>query len=112
MEEHQRNAIAVGRFLEQHPQVLSVRFPSISDIRHALNHLLLRCPSLASHPQHELAQRQQFGHSGMLSFYINGGLEHSKRFLSALKVDIINPPTQMSNFSLKRGYPNLLFFFC
>merc|ERR1712055_154537 len=69
MEEHQRNAIAVGGFLEQHPAVLSVR-----------------CPSLASHPQHKLAKRQQFGHSGMLSFYINGGLEHSKIFLSSLKL--------------------------
>ena len=27
MEEHQRNAIAVGQFLEQHPAVLSVRCP-------------------------------------------------------------------------------------
>ena len=71
MEEHQRNAVAVGRFLEQHPAVLSVR-----------------CPSLASHPQHQLAKSQQFGHSGMLSFYIDGDLHHSKRFLSALKVEI------------------------
>ena len=36
-----------------------------------------RCPSLPSHPQHELVKRQQFGHSGMLSFYMKGALEHS-----------------------------------
>jgi len=69
MEEHQRNAVAVGRFLEHHPAVVSVR-----------------CPSLPSHPQHELVKRQQFGHSGMLSFYMKGALEHSKIFLSSLQV--------------------------
>ena len=47
---------------------------------------MLRCPSLPSHPQHELVKRQQFGHSGMLSFYIKGALEHSKIFLSSLQV--------------------------
>merc|ERR1712037_878567 len=46
----------------------------------------VRHPGLPSHPQHDLVQAQQFGHSGMLSFYIKGGLEHSKIFLSALKV--------------------------
>ena len=51
---------------------------------------MLRCPSLPSHPQHELVKRQQFGHSGMLSFYIKGALEHSKIFLSSLQVDRIS----------------------
>ena len=51
---------------------------------------MLRCPSLPSHTQHELVKRQQFGHSGMLSFYIKGTLEHSKIFLSSLQVDRIS----------------------
>ena len=51
---------------------------------------MLRCPSLPSHPQHELVKRQQFGHSGMLSFYIKGALQHSKIFLSSLQVDRIS----------------------
>merc|ERR1712048_958677 len=61
--------LAVGRWLEQHPCVVSVRHPG-----------------LPSHPQHELVTRQCYGHSGMMSFYIKGGLEESKAFLSALKL--------------------------
>ena len=69
MEEHQKNGLAVGRWLEQHPCVVSVRHPG-----------------LPSHPQHELVTRQCYGHSGMMSFYLKGGLQESKAFLSALKV--------------------------
>merc|ERR1711936_1329340 len=69
MEEHQKNALIVGQWLEKHPCVVSVRHPG-----------------LPSHPQHELVKRQCYGHSGMMSFYIKGGLQESKDFLSALKV--------------------------
>merc|ERR1712212_255614 len=69
MEEHQKNALIVGKWLEKHPSVISVRHPG-----------------LPSHPQHELVKRQCYGHSGIMSFYIKGGLEESKNFLSALKV--------------------------
>ena len=61
MEEHQKNALIVGKWLEKHPSVISVRHPG-----------------LPSHPQHELVKRQCYGHSGMMSFYIKGGLEESK----------------------------------
>ena len=43
-------------------------------------------PGLPSHPQHEVAKKQQYGHSGMISFYHKGGLEESKKFLKALKL--------------------------
>jgi len=69
MEEHQKNGLLCAKFLEGHPNVEKVR------------HLLLE-----SHPQHELVKRQQYGHSGMLSFYLKGGLEESKKFLQALKL--------------------------
>ena len=69
MEEHQKNGLMVAKFLEGHPHVEKVR------------HLLLE-----SHPQHEIVKRQQYGHSGMLSFYLKGGLEESKKFLQALKL--------------------------
>merc|ERR1719323_1122510 len=69
MEEHQKNGLMVAKFLEGHPHVEKVR------------HLLLE-----SHPQHEIVKRQQYGHSGMLSFYLKGGLEESKKFLSSLKL--------------------------
>merc|ERR1712045_838915 len=58
MEEHQKNALIVGKWLEKHPSVISVRHPG-----------------LPSHPQHELVKRQCYGHSGMMSFYLMGGYE-------------------------------------
>jgi len=69
MEEHQRNSLVVGNWLEAQPGILSVRHPG-----------------LPSHPQHELVKKQCYGHSGMISFYLKGGLEESNKFLSALKV--------------------------
>lgn len=69
MREHMANGLAVARYLEGHPKVVKVIHPG-----------------LPSHPQHELTKKQTSGHSGMLSFYIRGGLEESRRLLSALKV--------------------------
>ncbi|KAJ9580196.1 hypothetical protein L9F63_004139 [Diploptera punctata] len=69
MEGHMRNSLAVARYLEKHPLVEKVLHPG-----------------LPSHPQHELAKSQCYGHSGILSFYIKGGLEESSKFLSSLKV--------------------------
>ena len=53
---------------------------------HASIFLKVIHPGSPSHPQHDLVKRQQYGHSGMLSFYIKGGLEASRKFLKALKV--------------------------
>lgn len=69
MVEHEKNALAVGKFLESSPHVESVRHPG-----------------LESHPQHELVKRQQYGTSGMISFYLKGNLETSRKFLKALQV--------------------------
>jgi len=69
MERHYKNGIKVATFLENHPDVLKVIHPG-----------------LKSHPQHELAMKQMKGFSGMIAFYIKGGLEQSSKFLSALKV--------------------------
>jgi len=51
MERHQSNALAVARFLEQHPRVSRVHYPG-----------------LPSHPQYELGRRQMRGTSGLMSF--------------------------------------------
>lgn len=40
---------------------------------------------LKSHPGYDIAKRQWSGCSGMLSFYIKGGIEESKLFLKTLK---------------------------
>lgn len=70
MQQHMKNGLAVAKFLEKHPCVEKVLHPG-----------------LPSHPQHELAKRQSYGHSGMLSFYIKGNnLATSKKFFQHLKV--------------------------
>jgi cystathionine beta-lyase/cystathionine gamma-synthase len=43
-------------------------------------------PGLPSHPQYALAQRQQFGFGGMLSFVLQGGLGSARSMLSRLRV--------------------------
>ncbi len=58
MRQHEENALAVARFLQDHPEVDTVSYPG-----------------LPSHPQHELATRQMSGFSGMVSFTLEGGAE-------------------------------------
>ncbi len=65
MREHERNAIAVSEFLEQHPQVEEVYYPG-----------------LPSHPQHDLAKRQMSGFGGMVSFIVKGGLPAARALVN------------------------------
>jgi len=69
MERHNTSGLRVARFLEDHPRAERVLYPA-----------------LASHPQHELFQRQMRGASGMVSFDVEGGLEGAKRFFSRLEI--------------------------
>lgn len=69
MEQHSKSSLIVAKFLESHKFVEKVLHPG-----------------LPSHPQHELALRQTYGHSGIMSFYIKGGLDESKKFLQSIKV--------------------------
>ena len=64
MQRHCENAQEIARWLETHPNV---------------DHVLY--PGLGSHPQHELAVRQMPGFGGMITFFINGGLQAARRFL-------------------------------
>lgn len=65
MERHCANALAVARFLEAHAQVARVHYPG-----------------LASHPQHELAQRQmRGGFGGIVSAELKGTVDDARRFL-------------------------------
>ncbi len=65
MEQHNRNAVEVARFLEDHAKVARVHYPG-----------------LPSHPQHALAARQMSGFGGMLSFELAGGYEEARDFTS------------------------------
>jgi len=69
MEEHNRSALEIARWLEKHPQVSAVLHPG-----------------LESHPQHSLALRQARGFGGTFSFRARGGEDAVKRTLSRLRV--------------------------
>jgi cystathionine beta-lyase/cystathionine gamma-synthase len=68
MLQHNANGLAVARHLDTHPKVQKVLYPG-----------------LASHPQHEIARRQQKGPGGMLSFDL-GSLEAARRLLNHVKL--------------------------
>lgn len=69
MKAHMANAMQVARFLEKNPRVESVIYPE-----------------LETHPQHKIHKKQAKGMSGMVSFYLRGGLEESREFLANLKI--------------------------
>lgn len=68
MEKHDENGRAVANFLAEHPKVQKVYYPG-----------------LVSHPQHELAKRQQKGFGGMVAFE-TGSLENAKKVLENVKI--------------------------
>jgi cystathionine beta-lyase/cystathionine gamma-synthase len=66
MREHERNAFAIAKFLESHPNVETVHYPG-----------------LTSHPQHELAAKQMSGFGGMVSFVVKGGIDFAANTVSS-----------------------------
>lgn len=69
MKAHAENAMAVAKFLEQHPKVEKILYPG-----------------LESHPQHALAKEQMSGFGGMITFYLKGGLAESRAFLEKVSI--------------------------
>jgi cystathionine gamma-lyase len=70
MRQSSESALAIARRLEKHPRVERVLYPG-----------------LESHPQHALARRQmQNGFSGVVTFFIRGGLEPARRFLERCEI--------------------------
>jgi O-acetylhomoserine (thiol)-lyase len=66
MTKHCENALAVARFLKDHPQVAWVNYPG-----------------LPNHPQHDLLMRQMRGASGLLAFGVKGGLSQGVKFIES-----------------------------
>lgn len=69
MERHFKNGLAVARYLESHPNIVKVFHPS-----------------LPSHKQHDVAQRQSSGQCGMIAVQLKGTIEQSKTFVKNLRV--------------------------
>jgi cystathionine gamma-lyase len=69
MKAHQANAIKIADYLDHHPKVERVIYPG-----------------LKSHPQYELAQKQMKGSGGMITFFLKGGINESRKFLENVKL--------------------------
>lgn len=91
---HEQNAMQVVRFLAEHSAVERVFYPG-----------------LESHPQHDLARRQQKGFGGMVSFELKGGIEEVNKVLRSTKIfalaeslggveSLIEHPATMSHASM------------
>ena len=68
MDRHNLNGMAIAHHLEAHPKVRRVFYPG-----------------LASHPQHEVAKRQQRGFGAMIAFDL-GSLAAARRLLDHVRL--------------------------
>jgi O-succinylhomoserine sulfhydrylase len=73
MRQHCQNALAVARFLEEHPGTPDVLYPG-----------------LPSHPQHELGRRQMSGGGGVLALRTGGGQARAFAILNRLRLIAIS----------------------
>lgn len=69
MEAHCNRALELARWLEEQPCVRRVHYPG-----------------LASHPQHQLAARQQRAFGGIVAFEVEGGREAAWRVIDATEI--------------------------
>jgi O-succinylhomoserine sulfhydrylase len=69
MKAHSDNALQLAQWLEAQPRVKRVYYPG-----------------LKSHPQHELAARQQNGFGGIVTFEVEGGKDAAWRVVDATRV--------------------------
>ncbi len=101
MQKHCENAMAVAEYLEKHPLIKTVFYPS-----------------LKSHPQHELAKKQQKGFGGMITFELDGGpaspeggMEAGQVMMNSVKLcqlavslggveSLIQHPASMTHYSM------------
>ncbi len=72
MQRHGENALAVARFLAEHPAVSAVLYPG-----------------LAGHPGHDVAARQMRGFGGMVSVRMRGGRRAAQDLCSRTEVFIL-----------------------
>ena len=95
MQRSSESALEIATWLERHAGVERVLYPG-----------------LASHPQHALARRQmQNGYSGIVTFFLPGGMDAARTFLERLEIfaiaeslggveSLVDHPASMTHASL------------
>lgn len=74
MERHMKSAETIGHFLEAEEKVRWVKYPFFK-----------------SHPQYELAKKQQSGGGGIVTFEIEGGFDAGVTFMDHLEMASLTP---------------------
>lgn len=69
IERQNASALQIAKYLKSHPKIKDVFYPG-----------------LESHTGHSIAKSQMRGFGGMMSFSLDGGWEHVKKFLPELKL--------------------------
>jgi len=86
MQQHEKNAFTVARFLEKHHNVEEVFFPGSEN-----------------HPGHSIAKKQMTGFGGVVSFKLKGGLDECNMFFRKLKIfqlaDSLGGVESLANYS-------------
>jgi cystathionine gamma-synthase len=74
VQQQNRTAQAVARFLQSHPRIERVWYPG-----------------LESHPDHDIAAAQMDGFGGVVSFEVAGDLKRTGMFIDAMRIPYIAP---------------------
>lgn len=69
MEKHEKNAMEIAQFLQNHSKVKKVYYPG-----------------LTTHPNHKIAKKQMTGFSGIVSVEFNLSYEKTKKLISSFKI--------------------------
>lgn len=95
MRQHEKNALYIANFLQDHPKVTKVFYPG-----------------LESFEGHEIAKKQMDGFGAIISFEVDGGIQAAKKVIDSVKLikiavslgdceTLIEHPASMTH----RGYP-------
>ena len=86
MQQHEKNAFSIARFLLTQSNVLEVFFPG-----------------LETHPGHHIAKKQMTGFGGVVSFKLKGGLNECNAFFKKLRIfqlaDSLGGIESLANYS-------------
>lgn len=74
VQQQNQTALAVARFLEDHPRIERVWYPGLD-----------------THPDYEIASAQMTGFGGVVSFEVAGDLKTTSHFIDRLKIPYIAP---------------------
>ncbi|QMW00513.1 cystathionine gamma-synthase family protein [Spirosoma foliorum] len=86
IERQNASALTIAKYLKAHPKVSDVFYPG-----------------LETHPGHAIAKAQMSGFGGIMSFSLNGGYDHVKKFLP--KLQFVHLAASLGSVSTLAGPP-------